>query len=97
MYRRRTPYQEGSAGGEIAVPDAIHEHLEEEVQKLFVWNRDRGLYIGTNLNQDKVERAQKAALFKRPVYVASGLAGARVTSQPTVGSRSFVPSSSFGE
>jgi class 3 adenylate cyclase len=90
-------YQEGSAGGEIAVPDAIHEHLEEEVQKLFVWNRDRGLYIGTNLTQDKVERAQKAALFKQPVYVAAGLAGARVTSQPTVGSRSFVPSSSFGE
>ena len=90
-------YQEGCAGGEIAVPESVREHLEEALQKLFVWNSDRGLYVGTNLTQDKVERAQKAALFKQPVYVASGLAGVRVTSQPTVGSRSFVPSSSFGE
>jgi class 3 adenylate cyclase len=89
-------YQEGSAGGEIAVPESVHEHLEEELQKLFVWNKDRGLYIGTNLTQDKVERARKAVLFKLPVYVASGAAGASVSSKPTPGSRSFVPSSSFG-
>ncbi len=36
-------YQEGSAGGEIAVPESVHEHLEEELQNLFVWNKDRGL------------------------------------------------------
>ena len=89
-------YQEGSAGGEIAVPDSVHEHLDEELQKLFVWNKDRGLYIGTNLTQDKVERARKAGLFKQSVYVASGAAGASVSSQSTPGSRSFVPSSSFG-
>ena len=89
-------YQEGSAGGEIAVPESIHEHLDEELQKLFVWNRDRRLYVGTKLAQDKVERARKAVLFKQPVYVASGAAGASVSSQPTPGSRSFVPSSSFG-
>jgi len=90
-------YQEGSAGGEIAVPESVHEHLDEELQKLFVWNKDRGLYIGTNLTQDKVERARKADLFKQSVYVASGAAGASVSSQPTPGSRSFVPSSSFGD
>jgi class 3 adenylate cyclase len=90
-------YQEGSAGGEIAIPSFIHEHLEEEVQKLFLWNRDRGLYVATNLTQEKVERARKAALFKQTVHVASGLSGARVTSQPSTGSRSFVPSSSFAE
>ncbi len=90
-------YQEGSAGGEIAVPSHIHEHLEEELQKLFVWSRDRGLYIATNLTQDKVERARKAGLFKQTVYVASGLGGAQVTNQPSTGSRSFVPSSSFAE
>jgi class 3 adenylate cyclase len=90
-------YQEGSAGGEIAVPESVHEHLDEELQKLFVWNKDRGLYIGTNLTQDKVERARKAGLFKQSVYVASGAAGASVSSQPTPGGRSFVPSSSFGD
>jgi hypothetical protein len=89
-------YQEGSAGGEIAVPNSVHKHLEEEVQKLFVWSKDRGLYIGTNLTQDKVERARKAVLFNQAVYVTSGAAGASVSSQPTPGSRSFVPSSSFG-
>lgn len=90
-------FQEGSAAGEIAIPSQIHEHLEEELQKLFTWNPDRSLYIAANLTQDKVERASKGALFKQSVYVASGLGGARVTSERTTGSRSFVPSSSFAE
>ena len=90
-------HQEGSAGGEIAVPQAVYELLEEELQNLFSWNKDRGLYIGTNLIQDKVERARKAALFKESVYVTTGAAGASVSSRPTPGSRSFVPSSSYGD
>ncbi|MBZ5489890.1 MAG: hypothetical protein LAO76_03045 [Acidobacteriia bacterium] len=90
-------FQESSAGGEIAIPSHFHKHLEEELQKFFLWNGDRRLYVATNLTQDKVERAGKVALFKQTVHVATGLGGARVTSQPSVGSRSFVPSSSFAE
>ena len=33
-------------------------------------NRNRGLYLGTNLTQDKVERARKAALYRQTVHVA---------------------------
>jgi class 3 adenylate cyclase len=90
-------FQEGSAGGEIAVPATVHLHLDEEVQKLFVWNADRELYVATNLTQDKVERARKAAMFKQTVHVASGAQGAYVGSQAIAGSRSFVPSKSFAE
>jgi class 3 adenylate cyclase len=90
-------YQEGSAGGEIAIPAAIQLHLDEDLQKLFVWNSDRELYIATNLTQDKVERAHKAAMFKQTVHVASGAEGAYVGSHATTGSRSFVPSRSFAE
>jgi hypothetical protein len=71
-------YQEGSAGGEIAIPASIHVQLDEDLQKLFVWNADRELYIATNLTQDKVERARKAAMFKQTVHVASGAQGAYV-------------------
>jgi class 3 adenylate cyclase len=88
-------HQESSRGGEIAVPSEVHTHLDEELQKLFVWNRNRGLYIGTNITQEKVERARKAGLFKQTVYVTSGAAGAHVSSQATAGSRSFVPSRSY--
>ncbi|GGG87417.1 adenylate/guanylate cyclase domain-containing protein [Edaphobacter dinghuensis] len=90
-------YQEGSAGGQIAIPAEIHAHLDEDLQKLFVWNKDRALYIATNLTQDKVERARKASMFKQAVYVTSGAQGAYVGSQATAGSRSFVPSKSFAE
>ena len=37
--------QEGSAGGEIAIPSNIHEHLDEDLQKLFAWNSARGLFL----------------------------------------------------
>jgi class 3 adenylate cyclase len=90
-------HQERSAGGEIAVPATVHLHLDEDLQKLFVWNADRELYVATNLTQDKVERARKAAMFKENVYVASGAQGTYVGSQSTAGSRSFVPSRSFAE
>jgi class 3 adenylate cyclase len=90
-------YQEGSAGREIAIPSVIHGHLDDELQKLFIWNSDRRLYIATDLTQDRVDRAQKASLFKQAVHVASGLQGVSVSSQATSGSRSFVPSRSFGE
>ena len=88
-------HQEGSSGGEIAIPADVHTHLDEELQKLFVWNSDRSLYIGTNISQEKVERARKAGLFKQTVFVTSGAAGAHVSSQASLGSRSFVPSSSY--
>lgn len=90
-------YQEGSAGGQIAIPAEIHSHLDEDLQKLFVWSKDRALYIATDLTQDKVERARKASMFKQAVHVASGAQGAYVGSQATAGSRSFVPSRSFAE
>jgi hypothetical protein len=90
-------FQEGSAGGEIAVPASVHLHLDDDLQKLFVWNADRDLYVATNLTQDKVERARKAAMFKQTVHVASDAQGAYVGSQATAGSRSFVPSRSFAE
>jgi class 3 adenylate cyclase len=90
-------YQEGSAGGEIAIPADIHLHLDEDLQKLFVWNADRALYIATNLTQDKVERARKAGMFKQTVHVVSGTQGAYVGSLAAAGSRSFVPSRSFAE
>jgi hypothetical protein len=90
-------YQEGSAGGEIAIPANIHFHLDEDIQKLFLWNADRAVYIATNLTQDKVERARKATIFKQTVHVASGAQGAYVGSQAIAGSRSFVPSRSFAE
>lgn len=88
--------QEGSAGGEIAIPSNIHEHLDEELQKLFAWNSDRGLFVATNLTQEKVERSRKAKLFAQTVYVASGTRGARVSSQQAAGSRPLVPSRSYG-
>jgi len=50
-------YQEGSAGGEIAIPASIHMHLDEDLQKLFTWNADRELYITVKLTQDKVDEA----------------------------------------
>jgi hypothetical protein len=56
---------------------------------------NRGLYIGTNITQEKVERARKAGLFKKTVFVTSGAAGAHVSSQAAAGSRSFVPSRSY--
>jgi class 3 adenylate cyclase len=87
--------QEGSAGGEIAIPSHIHEHLDEDLQKLFIWNKDRSVYIATNLTQDKAERARKAGLFKQAVYVTSSAGSSKVSSQQTAGSRSVVPSSSF--
>ncbi|WP_263385539.1 adenylate/guanylate cyclase domain-containing protein [Granulicella arctica] len=90
-------YQEGSAGGQIAIPAQIHANLDEDLQKLFVWNEERALYIATSLTQDKVERARKASMFKQAVHVASGAQGIYVSSQATAGSRSFVPSSSFAE
>jgi class 3 adenylate cyclase len=90
-------YQEGSAGGEIAVSSIIHGHLDDDLQKLFIWDSDRRLYIATDLTQDKVERARKASLFKQAVHVASGLQGVSVSSHATSGSRSFVPSKSFAE
>lgn len=88
-------HQENSSGGEIAIPTEVHTHLDEELQKLFVWSSGRGLYIGTNITQEKVERARKAGLFKQTIFVTSGAAGAQVSSQASVGSRSFVPSSSY--
>jgi class 3 adenylate cyclase len=90
-------YQEGSASGQIAIPAETHAHLDEDLQKLFVWNKDRALYIATNLTQEMVERARKASMFKQAVHVASGAQGAYVGSQATAGSRSFVPSRSFAE
>ena len=90
-------YQEGSAGGQIAIPADIHAHLDEDLQKLFVWTTDRALYIATNLTQDKVERARKASMFKQTVHVSSGAQGAYVGSLAASGSRSFVPSRSFAE
>jgi hypothetical protein len=90
-------YQEGSAGGEITIPANVHLHLDEDVQKLFVWNADRKLYIATNLTQDKVERARKAGMFKQTIHIASGVQGAYVGSLAAAGSRSFVPSRSFAE
>jgi class 3 adenylate cyclase len=89
--------QEGSAGGEIAIPSNIHKHLDKELQDLFVYNRDRGVYLAANLTQDKVERARKASLFKQAVHVTASAAGARITGQASSGSRSFVPSRSFAE
>jgi class 3 adenylate cyclase len=88
-------HQEGSSGGEIAIPTDVHTHLDEELQKLFVWNSDRGLYIGRNITQEKVERARKAGLFNQAVFVTSGAGGARVSGQASDDSRSFVPSSSY--
>lgn len=90
-------YQEGSAGGQIAIPADIHTYLDEDLQKLFVWNTDRALYIATNLTQDKVERARKASMFKQTVHVESGTQGAYVGSLAAARSRSFVPSKSFAE
>lgn len=90
-------FQEASAGGEIAVPAEIYEHLDKEVQDFFVWNRDRRLYVATSLTQDKVERARKAALFNQAVHVTSGLQGVHIASQASTGSRSFVPSRSYAE
>lgn len=90
-------HQEGSRGGEIAIPADLHAHLDEELQKLFVWDSNRNLYIGTNITQEKVERVRKAGLFKQTVFVTSGATGAHVSSQASTGSRSFVPSSSFAE
>jgi len=88
-------HQEGSKCGEIAIPADVHAHLDEELQKLFVWNGDRGLYLGTNITAEKIERARKAELFNQTVFVTSGAAGVHVSSQPTDGSRFFVPSSSY--
>ncbi len=88
-------HQEGSSGGEIAIPADVHSHLDEELQKLFVWNSNRRLYIGADITQEKVERARKAGLFKQTVFVTSGAVGAHVSSQATAGSRSFVPSRSY--
>jgi class 3 adenylate cyclase len=90
-------YQEGSAGGEIAIPASIHIHLDEDLQKLFTWNADRELYIAVNLTQDKVERARKAGMFKQTVHVSSGAQGTYVGSLAAAGSRSFVPSRSFAQ
>jgi len=88
-------HQEGSSGGEIAIPTDVHSHLDEALQKLFVWNSNRGLYIGANITQEKVERARKAGLFEQTVFVTSSAAGAQVSSHATAGSRSFVPSRSY--
>ncbi len=90
-------HEEGSAGGEIAISESIYTQLEEEVQKLFKYNRDRSLYLAANLTQDKVERARKASLYRQTVYVTAGAAGTSISSQASAGSRSFVPSSSYGE
>jgi class 3 adenylate cyclase len=89
--------QEGSAGGEIAIPSNIHQHLDKELQDLFIYNRERGSYLATNLTQEKVERARKASLFKQTVHVAASVEGARITGQASLGSRSFAPSRSFAE
>ena len=62
-----------------------HIPLDEELQKLFVWNSNRGLYIGTNITHEKAERARKAGLFKQSVFVTSGTAGAHVSSQAAAG------------
>jgi class 3 adenylate cyclase len=90
-------FQEGSAGGEIAIPAGVYDLLDEEVQALFSYSRDRGIYLASNLTQEKVERARKASLYQQTVHVSAGAAGTRISSQASTGSRSFVPSSSFAE
>jgi len=90
-------YQEGSAGGEIAIPAQIHNHLAKEVQDLFKLSRDRGVYVATGLTQDKVELAKKAALYKQAVQVTSTAAGTRISGESSGGSRAFVPSRSYAE
>jgi class 3 adenylate cyclase len=92
---RAARHQEGSRGGEIAIPADLHAHLDEELQKLFAWDSSRDLYVGTNITQENVERARKAGLFKQTVFVTSGATGTRINSQAIAGSRSFVPSRSY--
>jgi hypothetical protein len=90
-------FQEGSAGGELTIPAGVYDLLDEEVQALFSYSRDRSIYIASNLTQEKVERVRKASLYQQTVHVSAGAAGARISSQASTGSRSFVPSSSFAE
>ena len=89
-------HQEGSPEGEIAISQSIYTQLEEEVQKLFTYKKDRSLYTAANLTQDKVERARKASLYRQTVHVSAGAVGTSISSQASTGSRSFVPSSSYG-
>ncbi len=90
-------FQEGTAGGEIAIPFNVYANLDENLQAQFSYNEGRDIYLATNLTQEKVELARKASLYRQTVHLSATAAGTRISSQASSGGRSFVPSSSFAE
>jgi hypothetical protein len=88
-------YEERCAGGQIGVSKCIHAVLPDSLRDHFSFNSSAQCYVATSLTVDKVERATKGVQRYQgggPVYIQTGAAGVRISSQELPNARQTIPS-----
>jgi hypothetical protein len=90
--------QERCTGTETAISADCFSLLPELLQKHFVKDEQRALYVAAELTADRIDRSAKAAAYSTGgVFVRSSAAGVTVGSRETSGARQILPSKSWAK
>ena len=87
-------YEEHCTGGQIGVSKRIHDALPDCLRNHFTYSIAAQCFVATDLTVDKVERTTQGVQRYQgggPVYIQTGAAGVRISSQELPNARSVIP------
>ncbi len=86
--------EERCEGGEIGISKQIYTALPIYLSEFFTYNQAAKCFVATDLTQEKVERAAKAANYRDnlPVYILANSSGVGVSFQESPYAKPHVPS-----
>lgn len=86
--------EERCEGGEIGISKQIYDALPTYLNEFFTYNQAAKCFVATDLTQEKVECAAKAASYRDnlPLYVLTNSSGVGVSFQESPYARPHVPS-----